>query len=375
MRYCPPRALCCVVFCLGGATLSGRTQETTSIVPHKLSDPPAIAFRASFDGTCHVLDFSPDGQLLAVGAGRSGRVHLLDSDTGKVRHSISASPFLLRFNRTGGTLMIFTSKEASLYDLAAKRRTSIKGVGKPQESSWKERLTIGATHKGKNAVWDPSNAAPVALLQPKNVQEVGQYSLSNDGTRYAVLAKLKGGGGFGLEVFDVQTKNVLEFMPLDIPSFRSVRFSSDSSRVVVATSDRLVVADYCRKQTASIWPKVEEKKPVAKAKPGDEQPVPIGGLVTQAAADTAAFGELGPNSLIIRCLDVSTKDLAAVGTASGEVFLIELRTGIQVHRFSASHGAIEHLRFSDDGNKLAIAHVDGRLTVLNCSALGPQGKR
>ena len=97
------------------------------------------------------------------------------------------------------------------------------------------------------AFWDPNTGALVRLMAPSGVGVSGEEAISPDGKKYAILSVQAKRDAYGVEIMDIATGRTISLMPLDIRFCYAIRFSPDSTRVLIATPDTVEIVDYLNK--------------------------------------------------------------------------------------------------------------------------------
>ncbi len=220
---------------------------------------------------------------------------------------------------------------------------------------------------GQHEFRDASSGNPIAHLETIDVQNVGLYAISPDGTKFAVVARRKDREGNAVEVFDLATQERLAFIPLSKSSFFDIAFAPDSNCVLVGTWDTIEICDTDKGEIVS-------QMTLGYQLPGkDDSNSSIGSIghlmmnsVRAGIADGSSAGDRSPRQLVAR-FAVSSRNIVAVGDPNGNIGLWDLTTGNHVQSIeSENNEPVERVQFSPDGCWLAY-YVDGTLHLEDVS--------
>jgi hypothetical protein len=228
------------------------------------------------------------------------------------------------------------------------------------------------TSDGRHEFRSAATGGVIARLQAIDVNNTGQYAISPDQTRFAIVAlQRKNSSAIAVEVFDLATQERLAYMPMPKDSHSGISFAPDNNRVLVATWDSIEVADTKQQQFVARltlgWQPPTEKK--------DPEYSGIAASVVRAAADNLAFGPIdhtrSPRQLAA-AFAVSSQGIVATADRFGGIRLWDLESGVKLHELPpiSVEKAPDEMAFSPNGEWLAF-HVEGVLHTVDVSAVKP----
>ncbi len=213
---------------------------------------------------------------------------------------------------------------------------------------------------------------PVARLQTIDVDNVGQYAISPDQTKFAIVARPKENSKTNaVEVFDIATQDRLAYIPMVLGTFNDIEFCADNNRVLVSTYDTVEVCDVAKSKLVGRldlgWKPPEEKEEEGEAY-GDA------GVVVGASQDRAAFSERDKNRSPVQLvseLAVSSRGIVATGDGMGNLKLWDLNSGELLKELPKNpEKHLDALLFSPDG-KWLVYFIHGVLHIVDVSNVEP----
>ena len=272
------------------------------------------------------LQFSSDGQLLAVGSG-DGWVHLWNGATKETRSFQAHEPpiLALAFSPDGHTLATGSSDEnIQLWDVATLAQKS-KSFDGQMGAVWSlafspdgKFLAVGGRDSPVRC-WDLEADDPIEVMTDLKSDKFGNFAFSPDGTLIA--------GGCRdntVRIWDVATST--ERHRLTNFSY-VVTFTGDGKRVLAATSDG----------TATWWDFRADTK----------QPVPAyAGLAQVTSVDLS-----------------SDRRVAAVGRSDGDIQLLEIDSGSILGTYRGHTDAVIAVAFAPGGKRFVSGGRDKTLRV------------
>ena len=230
----------------------------------------------------------------------------------------------------------------------------------------------------RHTLFSASTGKPVSVLQPEDVEQVGQNALSPDCKTFALLAKRRDGSGkeSAIELFSVGSRERLGYASFPKDTWCQIAFSGDSSKLLVGTWDTVEVMDVKSREFLKPLTLGWESPSVTK-KSDDDGPKGSAASVAQAAADRNAFPPEDPNrspQRLVACLACSSRDIVATGDLAGQVSLWDLASGKLVDKMPCTEEKkVQTVRFSPDGKWLAY-YVEGVLHVVDVTKVGEKPK-
>jgi WD40 repeat protein len=204
----------------------------------------------------------------------------------------------------------------------------------------------------------------VATIVPASVEGIGQFAISADASRFAMVARQREHrNAGGVEIFRIAARERELYVPY-AGSWRKVCFTHDGSKLLIGTENSIEILDLAKRKFAEPWRLApEEKKEKVIASPGL---API-----QAARELIDYHAEPPWGL--KQLAASPKGVVAIGESSGAVRLGDLNRRKILHVIEPAEGekqAAEGMAFSDDGKWLAY-YVAGTLHLVDVSHVSP----
>ena len=250
---------------------------------------PVRTIRVGYD-----VFFSPDVKICATF--RDGRIHLVDTDTGRLLHEISTPPTLL----TPTTFVGFANNETGLVDRVEERG------GKPTSFS------------------------------------VGVGAFSPDGRLLAVGALSQG----WIFIYDVQTGELLYF--LDPPArsphvYLSLTFSPDGR--ILASGDRAGVIRLWDITSETLRRTILDKR-TASTDVWDDTPSELRSIPNDYLGDISSLVFSPDGNVLVS------------GDTSGSIDFWDVESGSHLQTLHGYYGDMIDLAFSPDGNTLASATDD-----------------
>ena len=214
---------------------------------------------------------------------------------------------------------------------------------------------------------DAATGNPVVHLETIDIRNVGQYAISPDETKFAVVASRKDREGNAVEVYDLASQVRLAFIPLSASSFFQITFAADNNRVLVGTWDTVEVCDTAKAEVVS---RMTLGYQLPKKDDGYRISGSIGTLAmneVRAQIADGSEGRVGSPRQLVALLAASIRNVVAVGDLNGNVGMWDLDSGEHVKNIPAEQDKpVEQLAFSPDGRWLAY-FVDGSLHLEDVS--------
>ena len=88
-----------------------------------------------------------------------------------------------------------------------------------------------------------SNGQTVAQLQTDEIANVGQHAISPDQKHFAVLASRRTGGGYAVELYNLETQLREALIPYPARSYFAIAFDSSGERLLVGADGSIEIAD------------------------------------------------------------------------------------------------------------------------------------
>jgi WD40 repeat protein len=188
----------------------------------------------------------------------------------------------------------------------------------------------------------------IATIKPEAIRDVGQFAVSADGSRFAILARHRDDENkFAVEIFRVATGERESFVPFEGHSCLEVCFAPDGLKLLVGTNDSIEILDFDKRAFIDSLKLAPEPPASAKEERSSSR--------TNAALDAARerIGFIDQESRILNQFAVSPKGVVAVGETGGAVRLADWnrREVLRVIEPDEVGGKtpIESLAFSADG--------------------------
>ncbi len=189
--------------------------------------------------TLRDMAFSSDGQKLAV-ATSDGYLLLFRTKDAEVEQSREAAPFSLAWSRDDARLLLMLESGAELVDPSNLRTTAsvwpFDEADDADDSQPRDENMVWFQADGQLHLCSAGTGRVAASFQPGRVESAGQYAISPDGKRLALLARVKQGRGSGIEIFD-RTERETAFIPFPVSSWFAMAFSNDSTQLHVGTRE------------------------------------------------------------------------------------------------------------------------------------------
>ena len=244
-----------------------------------------------------------------------------------------------------------------------------------QQPETVENVIVTADDKRRYLLRSARTGHALARLMPEAVENRGQWAVSPDGTRFALLARRADGEpGTAVEIFRVETGETERVVPFAKDSWYGVAFSADGSQLLVGTWDTVEVLDLERGafvEPMRLAPKPQQEEP-AEPTTGGGTP---GASVAIAAADIV--GPIGDEDLAadrqLTSLAASAQGLIAVGGPDGRVRLWDLNAKQPLYAFERlAEEPVTKIAFSPDGRWLTYYVESGELHLVDVSEIRPE---
>ncbi len=232
--------------------------------------------------------------------------------------------------------------------------------------------------EGRHSFLSALDGKVLAALDTEDIQQVGQYAISPDQRRFAVLSfTIADRQKYACEVFDVTKPERTLYFPFDRKSFNGLAFSADGKELLGVSNDRVDSFDaengkFLRTYTLDgklLTTFEDEDGPPSEITAGGG----VGTSVARAAADRVGSIRT-PRPQRIQKIAVSAKHLA-IGAPNGTVTLWDYKTGAKVASFELTTKAndyaptnVEALSLSEDGRWL-VYYVQGTLNMVDVADL------
>ena len=272
------------------------------------------------------LQFSPDGQILAVGDG-AGVVHLWNWATRETRpFTAHEQPVLsLAFSPDGQTLATGGSDESiQLWDVATLGQ-KLKRFGGQIGAVWSlafspdGRFLASGGRDSPIKVWDLNAADPVEVITDLKSQKIGNFTFSPDGS-------LMAGGCRDNTVRIWKVATMTEMHRLTNASY-VVAFTSDGRKLLASTADGI----------AQWW---------------DFQ--------ANTRASVPPYGGLGK----VTSVDLSSdRRVAAIGLSDGAIQLLEIDSGKILNTYRGHSDAVLSVTFAAGGKQFASGSRDKAIRI------------
>lgn len=234
---------------------------------------------------------------------------------------------------------------------------------------------------GRHSFLSAADGKTVAALNTEQVEHVGQFAISPNQRRFAVLSFTKADRRkFACEVFDLEKLERTLFFPFDRKSFNGLAFSADGKELLAVSRDRVdafnsengkFLRTYTLEGKLVTTFENEELSPKTEATTRSSR-----AAVAGAAADNV--GPIrAPLPQRVERIAVSAKHLA-IGAPNGTVSLWDYKTGAKVTSFELGERSnsyaptkVQSLAFSQDGRWL-VFYVDGVLNIVDVADREPE---
>jgi WD40 repeat protein len=170
-------------------------------------------------------------------------------------------------------------------------------------------------------------------------------------------------GKLGIEVLDLLNQSTVSAIPISDDGIYGVAFIGDGSRLAVCGHTRVRLYDYKKKRMVFEFPEPEDKP-----KKKDDEFVPLVGLPSKIFVENSgSFASIGPRVILNMAYHDATSVMAIANFSA--VSFWDVNTGKLKWTTAIEGFRIAALSFSGDGSKLAVAHDEGRLTILDLAAV------
>jgi WD40 repeat protein len=218
----------------------------------------------------------------------------------------------------------------------------------------------------RHVLRDAKTGRVVATLTPEAVNNAGQYAISADASRFAIVARQRGHSDkSGIEVFRIASGEREFYVPY-AGTWRKMCFTSDGSKLLIGSRDSIEILDLTTKAFADSWRLAPEKKKEKKT------------IASPAAAPLNAAGEIMASepepTWGLKQIAASAKGVVAIAESGGAVRLGDLGRREMLQVIEPAEGerrGAEGLAFSDDGKWLAY-YVAGTLHLVDVSHVAPK---
>lgn len=335
------------------------------LISELLSGGPAEA-----SGVLHVGD-----EVVSVGDGKSGPMTDVTGRPIAFIQELMAGP-------VGGFVRLGVLPRGTFKpEVHAVQRQALRQVGDEllfqpiQPGDAGENVIVMADDERRYVLRSARTGRVLSRLMPDAVENRGQWAVSPDGTRFALLARRADGEpGTAVEIFRVETGETERVVPFAKDSWYGVAFSADGSQLLVGTWDTVEVLDLERGEFVEpmrLAPKPQKEEP-AEPTTGGGTP---GASVAVAAADIV--GPIGNEDLAedrqLTSLATSSRGLIAVGGPDGRVRLWDLNAKRPVYAFERlAEEPVTKIAFSPDGRWLTYYVESGELHLVDVSEIRPE---
>ena len=189
---------------------------------------------------------------------------------------------------------------------------------------------------GRHSFLSVSDGKTVAAFNTEDVEQVGQYALSPNQRRFAVLSfTMADRRKFACEVFDLEKLERTLFFPFDRKSFHGLAFSADGQELLAVSRDRV---DAFNSENGKFLRTYTLDGKLATAFENEEvlpktEPTPRRSRAAVAGAAADIVGPIrAPLPQLVERIAVSAKHLA-IGAPNGSVSLWDYKTGAKVTSF------------------------------------------
>jgi WD40 repeat protein len=232
--------------------------------------------------------------------------------------------------------------------------------------------------EGRHSFLSVADGKTVAALNTEDVQHVGQYAISPDQRRFAILSfTIADRKKYAFELYDLAKLERTQFFPFERKSFRGLEFSSDGKELLAVSNDRVDAFDadngnFLRTYTLDgglLTTFEDEDGPPRKEPTGGG----IGSSVARASADRVGIVRT-PRPQTVERIATSPKHLA-VGAPNGTVALWDYKTGAKVTSWELTAKSndyaptsVQALGISQDGRWL-VYYIQGTLNIVDVADL------
>lgn len=309
-------------------------------------------------------------ELVGVGEGPNGRI---SSVTGR-----SVQDVIKRITGPAGTYLrlkilphgVFGEEHAKTVLL---RRQPVRVQnGRPQfvpfsETAVQENVAwciVSERHEFRSA----ATGTPFAHIVPIDVQHKGQYAISPDQSRFAIVApRIDDRSKNAVEVYDIATQQRICYVPMRVEGYSDICFMPDNNRVLVATWNTIQMVDTDRGElSGAMHLGARPKNGFAKNAPGG-----LGSAAMIAAMDDFAYSASNADKQLAHQIAVSSKGIVAVSNAWGGVSLWDPDQDVMLLKLPKNPEVkADAVKFSPDGGWLAY-HIQGVLHLVDVSDIEP----
>lgn len=289
-------------------------------------------------------------EIIGIGEGKAGPIASVIGRDAKTVSSLLRGP--------AGTFVRvvivphgkFTRETRQLERLVMKTVGGRTTLHKPQVRNIDDNL-VWCVRNGRHALASARTGQIMASLKAEQIRNVGQYAVSADAQKFAILAEMREGDGSGLEIFDVGSRKHELFLPLTISAWRQIEFSHDRSRLYIGTDSSVEVLD------------IEKAEFLA---PIDLVAEPYALRILRRSGNAGNGDGYRSVQRQLVSMAVSSQGIVATGGPLGEVRLWEAQTGKLLLRISNDRAEVKEIEFSLDGKWLAY-YVGGLLHISDVS--------
>lgn len=280
-----------------------------------------------FGATIKEFDISPDNKWLAIDSNR-GQLALFDVPSGTLKYMMPISDlYNLGFSADSRKLTLLASHGWSQVDMLSLRTSEIPSNTKRTDQPLDDRYLYPVRFNSEpdtQCLISAKDGSIARQVTPTKVNRSGQYALSSDNSRFAIMARRLEGRGFGIEVFDLQ-EGGSRYVAVDLDSYLDIEFAPSNDQLVVATGDAIVTVNWRRNRVERLYPPEE------------------GGLYGVGVGSTLNY---------VKCFNISSTGLLAAGGYDGQIMLVDYEKqeliGVLVDRDEEVQG----VQFSPDGRHL-----------------------
>lgn len=191
---------------------------------------------------------------------------------------------------------------------------------RPELPNSNESMTLSLS-RGAFQFLSADTMQMVAFISLRDLKQQGQHAISPNGKLFAALSQPVRGREFVVEVHELTTGNLKRSTVLDTNNYRHLRFSPDSTQILVGTRDTVEVYDI--EQDEWIDPVVLTPPEDADAGRVVTRRIPLGlGLPGDLYTTSRDVVYAKPAALAL--FDVSPRGTLAVGSETGEIVMASL---------------------------------------------------
>ncbi|REJ87831.1 MAG: WD40 repeat domain-containing protein [Planctomycetota bacterium] len=323
-----------IEFVGGGNTILARAETQLHLfnAESELPERPARRWKFErsgelFGATIKEFDISPDNKWLAIDSNR-GQLALFDVPSGTLKYMMPISDlYNLGFSADSRKLTLLASHGWSQVDMLSLRTSEIPSNTKRTDQPLDDRYLYPVRFNSEpdtQCLISAKDGSIARQVTPTKVNRSGQYALSSDNTRFAIMARRLEGRGFGIEVFDLQ-EGGSRYVAVDLDSYLDIEFAPSNDQLIVATGDAIVTVNWRRNRVERLYPPEE------------------GGLYGVGVGSTLNY---------VKCFNISSTGLLAAGGYDGQIMLVDYEKqeliGVLVDRDEEVQG----VQFSPDGRHL-----------------------